>query len=96
MKHIHLLIYLIPLILKSQTQLSFSIEGIAGFIEGHSTKTYLYLNGDSYLHDCGQLFTISRQYRKDSAFFKGFSPSFDLKIGNHKINIIWDPFFNYL
>ena len=53
MKHIHLLIYLIPLILKSQTQLSFSIEGIAGFIEGHSTKTYLYLNGDSYLHDCG-------------------------------------------
>ena len=53
MKHIHLLIYLIPLILKSQTQLGFSIEGIAEFIEGHCTKTYLYLNADSYLHDCG-------------------------------------------
>ena len=86
MRILFLLIFLIPPILKSQTQLSFSIEGLTG---STNMKDVSYIEEFENNDYCGNLF-IRRIKSEDkySLLFTGFSPSLSIRRNNLEIKLM--------
>ena len=88
MRNFSLLIFLIPLTLKSQTQFSFSIEGLAGSTNMKNTSYIEEFADNDY---CNYLFIKSvKNEEKYSLLFTGFSPSLSIKKNNIEVKIMSD------